>query len=139
MAVFSPSVFTPVSQPQERVGITVKLPSLSVPRVGGPVLLVAGLLIAFALTLLASVLTGPAGARVAGPQTVPQGPVVAESAAYPAWTIHAGDTLWSIATQVAPDADPRAVALQLQVLNGLQSGDVLQPGQVLQVPAQSGN
>lgn len=37
-------------------------------------------------------------------------------------TVQAGDTLWSIATQVAPDRDPRAEVADLQRLN--QLGDV---------------
>jgi nucleoid-associated protein YgaU len=45
-------------------------------------------------------------------------------------TVHAGDTLWSIAAQVAPQRDPRAEVGDLQKLNGL-SGVALVPGQVL--------
>jgi nucleoid-associated protein YgaU len=45
-------------------------------------------------------------------------------------TVHSGDTLWSIATRVAPDRDPRAEVATLQQLNHL-SGVTLQAGQVL--------
>ncbi len=45
-------------------------------------------------------------------------------------TVHEGDTLWSIATRVAPDRDPRAEVAQLQRRNHL-AGVALTPGQVL--------
>jgi Tfp pilus assembly protein FimV len=45
-------------------------------------------------------------------------------------TVHSGDTLWAIASRVAPDRDPRAEVARLRRLNGL--GDVeLAVGQVL--------
>jgi Tfp pilus assembly protein FimV len=48
-------------------------------------------------------------------------------------TVAPGDTLWSIATRVAPDTDPRAEVAALQQRNGLTGVD-LEPGQVLHVP-----
>jgi Tfp pilus assembly protein FimV len=45
-------------------------------------------------------------------------------------TVQDGDTLWSIAGQVAPDRDPRAEVDQLRRLNHL-GGVALTPGQVL--------
>jgi nucleoid-associated protein YgaU len=45
-------------------------------------------------------------------------------------TVQDGDTLWSIAGQVAPDRDPRAEVDQLLRLNHL-GGVALTPGQVL--------
>lgn len=62
-------------------------------------------------------------------------PVIAESVAYPAWTVQPGDTLWSIAVAARPTADPRAVVLQLRVVNDLPPSHVLQVGEVLQVPS----
>jgi LysM repeat protein len=48
-------------------------------------------------------------------------------------TVQPGDTLWSIATRVAPQRDPRAEVAALQKRNHL--ADVaLVPGQVLQIP-----
>jgi LysM repeat protein len=44
--------------------------------------------------------------------------------------VRQGDTLWSVATQVAPSRDPRAVVDELQRLNHLDSA-ALTPGQVL--------
>jgi LysM repeat protein len=84
---------------------------------------------AVALTWLA--LTRPAATDV---RPASMAPTVAESAAYPAWTVAPGDTLWSIARTVAPEADPRAVVLQLQVLNAFGPDHVLQVGEVLQMP-----
>lgn len=47
-------------------------------------------------------------------------------------TVHAGDTLWAIASRVAPDVDPRAEVATLQRLNGLR-GAALVPGQQLRL------
>ncbi len=72
---------------------------------------IAGILIAIAY----------AGGGSAGPSP----------AAAPATVVvHDGDTLWSIARQIAPRADPRAEVATLQRLNHL-SGVDLTPGQVL--------
>jgi len=48
-------------------------------------------------------------------------------------TVTAGDTLWSLAERVDPDADPRDLIAAIMTLNGLSSPAV-QPGQVLRVP-----
>ena len=45
-------------------------------------------------------------------------------------TVRSGDTLWSIASQVAPQRDPRITVAALERLNHL-NGPVVQPGQVL--------
>jgi nucleoid-associated protein YgaU len=47
--------------------------------------------------------------------------------------VQGGDTLWSIASSVAGDADVRSVVDEIQRLNHLD-GTVLLPGQVLQLP-----
>jgi nucleoid-associated protein YgaU len=47
-------------------------------------------------------------------------------------TVQAGDTLWSIATRVAPQRDPRVEIGELRRLNHL-AGVGLAPGQVLRV------
>ena len=49
-------------------------------------------------------------------------------------TVGPGDTLWSIATDAAPDRDPRAVIEELKQLNNLPD-QVLAIGVVLRVPA----
>lgn len=48
-------------------------------------------------------------------------------------TVRAGDTLWSIATRVAPQRDPRSEVGALQHANHL-SDVALVPGQVVRVP-----
>jgi hypothetical protein len=61
----------------------------------------------------------------------PAGPQANGSPAAPATVAaQSGDSLWSIARQVAPSRDPRAEVDQLRALNHL-SNDVLTPGQVL--------
>jgi LysM repeat protein len=48
--------------------------------------------------------------------------------------VQPGQTLWSIAQQVAPGADPRGTVGQLERLNGL-AGPQVYPGEALRVPA----
>jgi hypothetical protein len=50
-------------------------------------------------------------------------------------SIAPGETLWQLAAEVAPQADPREVVADILKLNNLSSGDV-QPGQELALPAQ---
>lgn len=50
-------------------------------------------------------------------------------------TVQAGESLWQVATEIAPSADPREVMAQLSDLNALGSGQV-QPGQRLAIPSQ---
>ncbi|SDP12731.1 LysM domain-containing protein [Nakamurella panacisegetis] len=57
----------------------------------------------------------------------------AQAAAVVDVTVHPGDTLWSIAQQADPDADPSSVIDQIRRLNGLD-GDVVAAGAVLKVP-----
>lgn len=47
--------------------------------------------------------------------------------------VQPGDTLWSIAGDLAPDEDPRGVVDALQAANGLEGAELV-PGQVLLVP-----
>ena len=46
-----------------------------------------------------------------------------------------GQSLWQLAEQIAPQADPREVVADILALNQLRSAD-LQPGQELAIPAQ---
>lgn len=121
------AVLTPAALPL--VGARPRIPSAV--RIPGPVLTALALVAAFVVALAGSVAIGRPGTPA--PRAV-TAPAVAESAAYPAWTVQSGDTLWSIARAVVPQADPRAVVLQLQVLNDLAPGHVLQIGEVLQLP-----
>jgi hypothetical protein len=49
------------------------------------------------------------------------------------YVVRTGDSMWSIASGIAPGRDPRPVILELETLNGIRSGD-LAPGQVLDLP-----
>lgn len=49
-------------------------------------------------------------------------------------TVSSGDSLWSIAEEIAPDADPRDVVSDIARLNGL-TGSVVSAGQRLAIPA----
>lgn len=128
---------TPVvdAPPQVADESSVEGPAIA-PPVGIPVhvqRLVATFAAVFVATLVVSGLS--AGRTDAVPVRSVSGAVAVETAAYPAYTVLPGDTLWSIAERVNPEADPRATVLQLQVLNRLSGSQVLQPGQVLQTPA----
>jgi hypothetical protein len=48
-------------------------------------------------------------------------------------TVQAGESLWQLAGQIAPSADPRDVVSDIVRLNQLSSG-VVQPGQSLAIP-----
>jgi hypothetical protein len=50
-------------------------------------------------------------------------------------SIAPGQSLWQLAEQVAPQADPREVVADILSLNQLDSADV-QPGQRVAIPAQ---
>jgi LysM repeat protein len=50
------------------------------------------------------------------------------------YVVAAGDTLWQIAGHVPHEGDVRGVILEIQDLNGLESGTIY-PGQVLLLPA----
>lgn len=57
----------------------------------------------------------------------------ARAAAATTVVVEPGDTLWAIAAELAPDADPRPLVVALADLAG---GTALQPGQVLVVPGE---
>jgi nucleoid-associated protein YgaU len=50
-------------------------------------------------------------------------------------TVQAGETLWGLAEEIAPSADPRDVIADIVNLNQLPSAEV-QPGQKLAVPSE---
>ncbi len=96
-------------------------------RASGPSLRMTrrGRLVVLALALIVVLVPGAwramATAQVDGPSTI-------------AVTVQPGDTLWGIAAEIDPGADPRALIAQIREVNALtQSG--LTPGQVLVVPA----
>ena len=59
----------------------------------------------------------------------------AASASFTTLTVAAGDSLWSIAGQVAPGADPRDVVDAIVRLNALD-GVTVSAGQQLSIPAE---
>ena len=80
-------------------------------------------LLAVALLVVASLLVVPGLARGDGPE---------RPAPRVHYVVQPGDTLWSIARQVAPGRDPRPVVDALVEANDLHGG--LQAGQELTVP-----
>jgi hypothetical protein len=97
--------------------------SMATPRLtrrGVVVLWLGGALIGFVMLLIAHV--SLASSTVSGDE-VPQSGVR---------TVHSGETLWSIAQEIAPERDPRIVVARLRDLNHL-SGVSLRPGQSLAV------
>jgi nucleoid-associated protein YgaU len=98
------------------------LPPLRLTRRGRRV--VAGLSIAIGLTIAAvTAATVELGDRDGGLELAGSSTVV----------VQPGDTLWSLAQDLAPQEDPRAVVDAIVDLNGLD-GVWLVPGQVLQLP-----
>jgi nucleoid-associated protein YgaU len=95
-------------------------PPVRLTRRGVVVVAGAVAVLAAALLLLAW-LSAPSGAAAgtAAPRTVPA-----------TVTVQPGDTLWGIASRLAPQRDPRAEVAELQQLNSLPGG-ALVPGQVL--------
>lgn len=52
--------------------------------------------------------------------------------------IEPGDTLWQVARDAAPEADPRVLVDQIVELNGLRAGSDIRPGDTVQVPVAAG-
>lgn len=134
-------LFTPDRPAAQQSPSAAFTPDISAPDVATrppetmPWRLFAAALAVFALTIaLSGVLARAAGQVSAMSAPVTGTHIVAETAAYPAWTVAPGDTLWSIASATAPGADPRATVEVLRTLNGLGADHVLQVGEVLQVP-----
>ena len=92
-------------------------PALRITRRGRLVILTLALLV----VLLPGAWRAMATAQVEGPQTV-------------SVTVQPGDTLWGIASEIDPGADPRGLIAEIRELNGLSQAGLV-PGQVLVVPA----
>jgi LysM repeat protein len=71
-----------------------------------------------------SALVGTVGSVAAG---------ASDSVATTTVVVQGGSSLWAIAQQVDPAADPRAVIAEIKSLNGLTDA-VIHPGQALVVP-----
>jgi Tfp pilus assembly protein FimV len=87
-------------------------------RVCGALLLLIGLAVVAVVSAMALGGDGDGGLRLTGSTTV---------------VVEPGDTLWSIAGEVAPDQERRAVVDAIADLNHLAAGQV-QAGQVLRLP-----
>ncbi|MGY5882675.1 LysM peptidoglycan-binding domain-containing protein [Modestobacter lacusdianchii] len=87
-------------------------------RVAAGLSVAIGLSIAAATVVVVELGDRDGGLRLAGSSTV---------------VVQSGDTLWSIAREVAPEEDPRAVVDAIVELNGLDSVDLL-PGAELELP-----
>lgn len=97
-------------------------------RSGGARLVVVACLAVVALTGVTALAVGgpaPAPASVAAPAATPAATPVASQVG-DVWVVQPGDSLWSIAAAVAPDADLRPVVDELARRTG---GGSLQPGQ----------
>lgn len=70
---------------------------------------------------------GPAADALGGKDGV-------ERVARTSYVVRDGDTLWSIATRLAPGEDPRPVVDAIAATNGVDAG-ALVPGQTLVIPA----
>jgi Tfp pilus assembly protein FimV len=80
-------------------------------------LLLLAIVVGVTLVAGAGMARGDGGARPPAPRT---------------YTVHAGDTLWSIGGQVAPGSDRRIIVDRLRSVNHLHGG--LQAGQQLVLP-----
>lgn len=98
-------------------------PRLRITRRGRAVLAVL-----IAVPLAVGAIVGGVGALGA------DGSTTTGSTDYSYVTVHSGESLWQLAQQLAPKADPRDVVADISNLNGLDSG-VIQPGQRLAIPA----
>ncbi|MCR8670353.1 LysM domain-containing protein [Agrococcus sp. HG114] len=58
----------------------------------------------------------------------------AHSAEFETITVVPGQSLWQIAQSIAPEADPRDVVAEIEMLNGIAGA--IQPGERLAIPAQ---
>jgi Tfp pilus assembly protein FimV len=105
---------TTLIAPRERA----KLPPIRLTR-RGVVVLTAAVLLLGGLVVWLAALSAPT------PAAVPKAPRFV--------TVGVGDTLWSIATRVAPNTDPVAEVAALQRVNHLP-GVELTPGESLRVP-----
>jgi len=92
------------------------------------------LLVALAALPLAA---GIGFAAIGGGSALASGESV-ERATFDTVTVMPGDTLWAIAEEIAPAADPRIVISEIEKLNAMGGGS-LQVGQQLAIPGQYSN
>lgn len=122
---FAPVVFIPERARTVRPDATVLTLHAPSPAAVAPPLRLTrrGVLVLSALlAALAGALLAVAAVSASGGSATPAAPATV--------TVRPGDTLWAIASRVAPGADPRAEVATLQRVNHLR-GVGLTPGQVL--------
>jgi hypothetical protein len=84
------------------------------------------------LIVLAALLFSGVGVLAKAATSSASGPAVGHSQAM--ITVQPGDTLWSIATHVAPNADPRGTVQRIVDLNGMSS-TAIASGEQLKLPS----
>lgn len=94
-------------------------------------LLIATPALLFGALLGAGILGDVAAGANAAAET---GPGDTASQTFEYVTVQPGQSLWQIAERLAPDADPREVVAEIELLNGLSGA--LQAGERLAVPLQ---
>lgn len=112
----------PVSRPVRRPRPSAASSSLRLTRRGRVVIALASILMLFGVTVVSGVFTADAGSSAAE-QGRATGVVV----------VQAGESLWQIAKDIAPQADPRETVTTIRELNGLGDTTVV-PGQSIVVP-----
>jgi len=112
----------PVSRPVRRPRPSAAGSSLRLTRRGRVVIALASILMLFGVTVVSGVFTADAGSSAAE-QGRATGVVV----------VQAGESLWQIAKDIAPQADPRETVTTIRELNGLGDTTVV-PGQSIVVP-----
>jgi len=114
-----------MSQPLAAAPATRPASSVHLTHRGRLVLIIALVLVGFTLVSLGRAATEAIAADPSAPQS---GVSTTE------WVVQPGETLWSIAETVAPEADPRDTIARITALNDLPESSV-QAGQTLRIPA----
>jgi hypothetical protein len=110
-------------------GVTVAATSLSPQHISPLRLTRRGRALITTLAVLALILLGFMRGGAAFGQSAPSAPVRV--------IVQQGDTLWSIAKAMDPEADPRAGVSAIRALNELSPAAHLIPGQALLLPSES--
>ena len=116
------TLFSPAAGPDVRAAVRPRRSTVRLTRRGRVVVVVAALLVAFAIGVF---VTAAGSVATQSPGTPEPTRIV---------QVHSGDTLWGIASELADDGDVRSMMEQIERLNALDSS-VLQAGQRLVVPA----
>lgn len=115
----------PVHRPHPRTAaLTIRLTTR-----GRVLLLVVTILALFTVVVASGRLT----AEATSPQVSTQGSLDRPRPAAAVVVVQPGESLWSIAQQVAPNSDPREIVSRIRDLNGLADA-VVTPGQAVLVP-----